>query len=132
MDSLEIGKVLNNFLLNDTNVTKLIGSKILPIVADQGTTYPFVCYKRSNLELSNSKDRFNTRETAYITFIVATRNYRESVDIAKAIKHSLDHKRGELDGIKINEIELTSASEDYVTDSDAFVQYLNFKIDIIK
>lgn len=132
MDSLEIGKVLNNFLLNDETVTNLIGSKIFPIVADQGTTYPFVCYKRTNLELSNSKDRFNTRETAYITFIVATRNYRESVDIAKAIKHSLDYKRGELDGIKINEIELTSASEDYVTDSDAFVQYLNFKIDIIK
>ena len=132
MDSLEIGKVLNNFLLNDETVTNLIGSKIFPIVADQGTTYPFVCYKRTNLELSNSKDRFNTRETAYITFIVATRNYRESVDIAKALKHCFYEKRAELDGIKINEIELTSASEDYVTDSDAFVQYLNFKIDIIK
>ena len=64
MDSLEIGKVLNNFLLNDETVTNLIGSKIFPIVADQGTTYPFVCYKRTNLELSNSKDRFNTRKTS--------------------------------------------------------------------
>jgi len=34
MDSLEIGKVLNNFLLNDETVTNLIGSKIFPIVAD--------------------------------------------------------------------------------------------------
>lgn len=131
IDSLDIGKILNNFLQQDAELKKLIGNKIYPIVADQGTTYPFICYKRTGLNLQSSKDRYNYRQTAYVTFIVASKSYKESISIAKAVKQCLNLKRGSYDGLQINQITLTDASEEYITDSDAFVQYLNFSIDLL-
>ncbi len=51
MSGLEIGKAIFTILKGIKNV--------YPLVAEKGTTYPFVIYRRVNLQHSNTKDRFN-------------------------------------------------------------------------
>lgn len=132
MDSLEIGKVIATYLTENKELNAIINNKVFPIVADQGTTYPFVVYKRSSLQTASSKDRYNYSEVAYVEMVVASKSYRQSVEIATKIRDVLDKKRGVLDDININEIRLENAYEDYMSDTDVFVQYLTFRIEIIK
>lgn len=132
MDSLEIGKVIATYLTGNEELNAIINNKVFPIVADQGTTYPFVVYKRSSLQTASSKDRYNYSEVAYVEMVVASKSYRQSVEIATKIRDVLDKKRGVLDDININEIRLENAYEDYMSDTDVFVQYLTFRIEIIK
>ena len=128
-DSIEIGRVVMHFLLQDTRISEYIGRKVYPIVADQGTKLPFVVYRRNALTLAENKDRCN--QIAMVDVIVAAKTYKESVDLAVAIKNCLHHKRGQLDTVKINQIDLTNSYEDYVSEQDLFMQNLTFKIEII-
>ncbi len=121
MSGLEVGKAIFTILQGIKNV--------FPLVADEGTTYPFVVYKRAGLQHSNTKDRFNYQELATVEVIVAANNYTESIDIAKQVMYRLEHTRGKYCDINISEIKLIDASEDYI--EDAFIQKLIFNIEIL-
>lgn len=118
---LKIGKAIKNILKDIDNV--------FPIVADQGTTYPFIVYRRSSLLPANTKDRYNYRELATIEIIVAAAQYSESVNLAEKVIDKMQYTRGTFNDIKIGEIALTNADEDYI--EDAFIQRLTFQIEIL-
>ena len=40
--SLQVGKAIYNLLSNDANVTGRVQNKIYPLIADTGTTFPFI------------------------------------------------------------------------------------------
>ena len=110
MSSLQIGKAIYTILAKN-NI-----SKVFPLVADEGTTFPFIVYKRSGLELANTKDVYNFSELATLDIIVAANTYEESIS------------RGTYADITIEEITLDDADEDYL--EDTFIQKLTFKINI--
>ena len=61
--SLQVGKAIYNLLSNDANVTgRGTKIKIYPLIADTGTTFPFIVYRRTGIEPSDSKDRFIYKE----------------------------------------------------------------------
>ena len=122
MSSLQIGKAIYTILAKN-NI-----SKVFPLVADEGTTFPFIVYKRSGLEPANTKDRYNFSELATLDIIVAANTYEESITIAEQIKDILEHSRGTYADINIEEITLDDADEDYL--EDTFIQKLTFKINI--
>ena len=123
--SLKIGRVVNQIL-----------SKILPtypIVAEKGTQYPFAVYRRTGLQTANTKDIYNTVEYATVEIIVAATTYNESLKYAQDVKVQLENQRGisesaKEEDIKITDVFLTSASEDFV--NDAYIQYMTFVIHI--
>ena len=51
MNGLEIGKAIKTVLDGTT--------KVYPLIADMGASYPFIVYRRSGLSHANTKDRFN-------------------------------------------------------------------------
>ncbi len=51
MNGLEIGKAIYKVLEGTT--------KVYPLVADMGASYPFISYRRCGLSHANTKDRFN-------------------------------------------------------------------------
>ena len=122
MSSLQIGKAIYTILAKN-NI-----SKVFPLVADEGTTFPFIVYKRSGLEPANTKDVYNFSELATLDIIVAANTYEESITIAEEVKDILEHSRGTYAGINIEEITLDDADEDYL--EDTFIQKLTFKINI--
>ena len=63
MESLELGRVVKSILLQDEEISRQVGSKIFPLVADKGTSFPFIVYRRDGLTPSTNKDKlvFDTR-----------------------------------------------------------------------
>lgn len=121
MTGLEVGKAIYKILEGIKNV--------YPLVADQGTEYPFIVYRRVNLSHANTKDRFNYQELATVEVIVASNSYTESIELAKQVMYRLEHTRGLYNEISINEIKMVGAEEDYI--EDAFIQKLTFDIEIL-
>ena len=106
--SLQVGKAIYNLLSNDTNVTGRVQNKIYPLIADTGTTFPFIVYRRTGIEPSDSKDRFIYSEDTYVEVVIDSDKYNESI------------------GINIQGIRMTNADEDYI--EDTFIQNLTFNI----
>lgn len=121
MSGLSIGKAIKSILSGI--------EKVYPLVADEGTTFPFVVYKRSNLIPSSTKDRYNYKESATVEIIAASDSYPDSINLAEQIKDKMEHTRGIFNGINIGGVTLISADEDYI--EDTFIQKMNFNIEII-
>lgn len=122
MSSLQIGKAIY-LILNDAGITK-----VFPIVADEGTTFPFVVYRRIGLTPASTKDRFNYRELATVEILVASSDYNSGINLAMQIKELLEKTRGTYNGIKIGDVVVTGAIEDYI--DDTFIQKLTLNIEI--
>lgn len=121
MSGLQIGKAIKTILSGI--------DKVYPLVADKGTTYPYVVYRRSNLYPSSTKDRYSYREMATIDMLVAANSYDESINLAEQVKCKMEHTRGKFNGFSIGDITLVNADEDFI--EDAFLQRLSFQIEIL-
>jgi len=111
MSGLQIGKAIKTILSGI--------DKVYPLVADEGTTYPFVVYRRSGLYPSTTKDRYSYREMATVEVMVIAATYSDSITLAESVKGKLEHTRGKFNDIMIGDILLINADEDYL--EDAFV-----------
>lgn len=123
---IQIGKAVYQILSNDTKVKEMVGNKIYPLIANQGTTYPFIIYKRTGIEPVTSKDRFICSEVTSVDVIIASDRYDESIEVAELVKDALSGKSGIYSGIKVIDINMISADEDYI--EDTFIQNLTFNI----
>jgi hypothetical protein len=75
MSGLGIGKAVKTILDGI--------DRVYPLVADEGTTYPFVVYRRSGLTPANTKDRYSYKEVAAVEIIVASNSYTDSINLAE-------------------------------------------------
>ena len=121
MNGLKIGKAIKIIFHDNKN--------IYPLVADQGAEYPFIIYRRTGVKHADTKDRFNFSEEITLEIIVASNTYSECLDEAQRVMWRMENTRGTYNDIKIQEIKLVDASEDYI--EDAYIQKLTFKIEII-
>lgn len=122
MDSLNIGKAIYTILQTGIDIDK----KIYPLIADEGTTFPFIIYKRTGLTPESTKD--NTNENVSVEINIASSNYSESIDLAIKVRKALEHKKGTYSDIAIEDIVIDDATEDYI--EDTFIQTLTFKIEL--
>ena len=123
---IQIGKAVYQLLSSDTGVTEKVENRIYPLIADQGTIYPFIIYKRTGIEPMTSKDRFICSEVTSVDVIIASDRYDEGIEVAELVKDALIGKNGIYSGIKITDIDMISADEDYI--EDTFIQNLTFNI----
>lgn len=121
-DSLNIGKAIYTILQTSIDIDK----KIYPLIADEGTTFPFIIYKRTGLTPESTKD--NTNENVSVEINIASSNYSESIDLAIKVRKALEHKKGTYSDIAIEDIVIDDATEDYI--EDTFIQTLTFKIEL--
>lgn len=122
MKNFKVGKDLTAILLADSTVHNLVGDKIFPLVADAGTTFPFIVYRRNGYRPFSNKDY--TDESADVEIAILSDNYIDSVHVADAVGNALNQKETET----IDEIEITNASEEY--NSDTYIQKINIRITI--
>ena len=101
-----------------------------PIISEVGTAYPFSCYRRTSVNVDMTKDRrkYFAGETANYEIVIAASTYDESVKLAEDCVLILQEFRGEIKGVKISQITVTNASENFI--SDAYTQTLSIAIEI--
>lgn len=111
MKNFRVGKEFKQILNNSEAVTNLIENKIFPLVANEGTTFPFLVYRRSNYRPIGNKDIDD--EIVSLEIVILSQKYDESIEIANVIADTIINKETEI----IDDIQITNISEDYSDDT---------------
>ena len=126
--SLSITKYVLKLLKTNSVLMDLVPyTKIYPIYAKQGTTFPYIVINRDSVLSSYSKDGC-FEDTVTVTAIAIADKYDLSVSIASEIRNSLEDKRYKDDNIYISQITMKSANE--TTYNNAFIQQLTFVLKV--
>lgn len=119
MKNFEIGKEIKE-LISQSN--DLINGRVFPIVANEGTQFPFVVYRRNGYRPASNKDYLN--EVVNLEVTVLSSKYEESINIANDIASSLLNRETQ----DIENIEISNLTEDY--SEDTFIQRINLDIEL--
>ena len=122
MKNFKIGQEIRNTILSSAAVKNAVDTKVFPLIANAGTTFPFLVYRRSSYSPMSNKDTLN--ETVYMEIAIITTNYEQSVTIANDVADVLINYESDT----IEEIKVTNISEEFI--SDSFVQKINLQIDL--
>lgn len=133
-NSLCINKYVQKVLEESEEVVSILGGnkkKIFALKQNENITFPFIVHSRSNLTTTYTKDIEYIRNvgwsnTVQFTVCCVSDDYIQSIDLANAVRHSLETYRLKNDDIYIHPILLINAIE-YMTDYDAYVQELQFQ-----
>ena len=129
MKGILINKYLKKIFDNDEKITSLVKKSNIKAMILQPTNFPFISFKRNQVETHYNKD-IPYEDVVSVDIICVTNNYAESVEIAQAIRESIEFKvyKDSEENILITKMWMTDADENTV--SDSFVQTLTFEIHI--
>lgn len=122
MRNFKIGSEIRNVILSSAKVAKAVETKVFPLIANNGTTFPFIVYRRNGYSPTSDKDTLT--ESVYIEMAIVCNNYEQSVSIANDVADVLICYSSDT----VEEIKVTNISEDFI--SDSFVQKVNIQVDL--
>ena len=123
-NSILITKYIRKFIVENEEVSKLINTNnVFPLIANADTTFPFVVYGRTSLVPTYTKDLLTENSITIYIYVVSDK-YIESLEIANAIRHSIESHIYKDDEITIDVIKLESITEE--TSDDAYIQKMSF------
>ena len=122
MKNFKIGQEIRNVILSSSAVKNAVDTKVFPLIASAGTTFPFIVYRRSSYSPLSNKDVLN--ESVYMEIAIICTNYEQSVSIANDVADVLMQYESDT----IEEIKVTNISEEFI--SNSFVQKVNLQIDL--
>lgn len=132
MSHLRASTAVYSILSQHRDLTDLVQNRLFPIIADEGTAFPFIVYRRLGLSETPkyfNKDLASSGGEAVVEIMVVSNDYDESIEVAEKVINALQGKRGTLkDGTVISQIKLEDSDEDWIDNS--FVQRLTFKISL--
>lgn len=117
MKFYDAGKEIRKILLSDDTLKGVIDNRIYPLVADKGTKYPFIVYRRESSQAASNKDAVLFDIDSTVSIIIATDNYSRGVEIASIVS----------DVLQIADNIVLEGSEEKYSD-DTFLQLLTYKI----
>lgn len=123
IDPLKVTNVVADLLAADEALSALVGNKIFPIVAPNGTPGNYIVYQRDGYKEQGTKTGVAWRQPFVILACVSS-NYRESQQIASS---ACDCLCGEFRDPYMR-IALEDSTEDY--DGKKYVQALKFSITV--
>lgn len=123
---LQIGRAIAALLAAHQGLHAAVGSKVFPIVSKEGTSYPFVVYRRNGIEVQYTKDG-RSGETVNVDIVIAAGSYAESIGLADMVREAIEGKAFIMsDTLKVRGSQLTAADEEFFEDSNVYTQTLNF------
>ena len=126
LNTLNIGKYIYGSLTNENSG---ITCKSYPLVADNNAKYPFIIYRRLNLQSSNSKD-YIFEDVVTVEIIVVSDKYAVGIDLAQKIRKIFERQSVTFDDIEINDGIIILATEEF--NDNAYVQRMQFQFKIQK
>ena len=124
--SLSAGAIIRAVLLQSNEITTRT-NKIFPVVTDSAEL-PYIVYRRAEMEVTPQKSGQPGADIVHIELLCFTARYSEGVELAEAVRSTLDCISAEHDGMSMRSCYLTASEESY--QDDAYVQQLVFSIKI--
>lgn len=122
--AIKIGKSLYAILSTDTTISSIVGTKIAPLVQENGVTFPFIVYTRENIQPSTgTKDGYVGDLVTFRVDSVAN-TYNQAIDLADAIRQCLEKRQIKAAGLVLNDTILSGITESY--DSETYITQMRF------
>ena len=122
--SIKIGKSIYSILSADTDVSAIVGTKIAPLVQENGTTFPFIVYTRESITPSTgTKDGYIGDLVIFRVDSVAS-SYNQAIDLADAIRHCLEKRQLKSAGLVLQDVYMSGITESF--DSDTYITQMRF------
>ena len=133
-NALLISKYVQKILEESEEVVTMLDGnkkKIFALKQNENISFPFIVHSRSNLTVTYTKDiefihNVGWSNTVQFTVCCVSDDYIQAIDLANAVRHSLETYRMKNEDVYIHPILLINAIE-YMTDYDAYVQELQFQ-----
>lgn len=123
INTLDIGK----YIYSTLDGSESINCKVYPLIADNDAKYPFIIYKRVNLQSNGCKDGLIEDEVDMEITVVADK-YSTSVELATIIRNLLEKQHAEYSDLNIDDASITMANEEFTNNSFVQRMHFNFKI----
>ncbi len=113
---LNIGLAINHLLKSNVEIASKVGQNIYPLgvpnVDETGANveYPLIIYGRSGITPSYCKTEC-AKDAVTVTVDIWAKSYKQVIELATAVRQTLDRVRGEFAGVRIQTSTMTSASE---------------------
>lgn len=120
MELVKIGRLFKTLLLSNEEVQDKIEDRVFPLVAVEGTKFPFLVYRRYAYRPTNNKDFED--EIISLEIAILSPKYEESVDVTDAVINAVNRKQTE----EIENIKIMGSSEEF--SGDTYIQKLQIDI----
>lgn len=105
-------------------------NKIFPLLQPANLSFPFIVHARTGITVNYTKDieygNVGWYNIVNYTVSCVSDDYVQCIELANAVRHSVETYRWRDEDIYIHPIQLLTVAE-YTTDNDAFVQELQFQ-----
>ena len=132
-NTLLISKYIQKALEDSQEVKTILGNdehKIFPLLQPDTLAFPFIVHSRQSLSVTYTKDIVLgmgwTNTIQYVVTCVSN-EYIQCIELANAVRHTLEGFYYKDENIRINPMMLQNVSE-YTVENDAFVEELTFTI----
>ena len=126
MTGISIAKHIYARLMELEPLRALIGTRLYPVAADQGTEMPYVTYHRTALTTEYTYDGAGP-DTVSVSFRIVAGGYQAATDIAEEIRAILEGVRAAYGEFEVRDAELVNAVDAYDVDIDAYVLTLDMR-----
>lgn len=119
----KVGNVLRAILVNDEEISKLIGTKVYPLIAPENTVGDFILYKRESYSKHWAKAGVY-EDDCTVAITIVSDNYDSGLDLAEKVDNALVG-RHTVDGSQI-QIDLVDSTESF--EDLKYIEVLLFSI----
>ena len=102
-------------LINNTNVTEFVGTRIHPQVA-KTIQYPLIVLQQVSTTPTQVLHETSGMDRVRMQVSIYSENYMQATQIAKTVRIAVDDYSGEIAGFKINRIAFETERDVYETD----------------
>ena len=128
---MEIEEALVTYLKAQTGLAALIGAKIYPDEAPQGTTFPYVTYIDISDIPNHTHDGQDDLENPIKQFTVHAQGKAAAKAIANQIESAMSDYKGTLSGLDVSYITLQNRLASKEKTADVSVNYVDLEFEIV-
>lgn len=130
MNTLLISRDIYKALTDNEDLTNIVNKRVFPIVAEEGTQYPFLTYNRTSISSNRTKCGIY-EDTVNFSVNILTTDYLSGLDIGNLVRKSIEkHLNPSLRDLEYRDIQLVGATEQFT--NEGYVQTLNFQVIVDK
>jgi hypothetical protein len=130
MNTLLISRDIYTALTGSEDLNRIVDKRVFPIVAEEGTQYPFLTYNRTSITSYRTKCGIY-EDTVNFSVNILTTDYLSGLDIGNLVRKSIEkHLNPSLRDLEYRDIQLVGGTEQFT--NEGYVQTLNFQVIVDK
>ncbi len=96
-----LGKLIRNILVNDTDVSAIVGTNVYPQMAIEDVPYPYIIIEQENNSPTDTKDGVSCLDVIEYQIIMFSETNAEIADLGSKVRDAFDRYAGTAEGLTV-------------------------------